>query len=100
MGATFHAGAREILAPELSVNGQIKSEIYHGRFGILTPVCDGKQYDGKAPLTEEELFLAEAIIELLKNKELQDTYRNKATEAIKDSSVESMVRKWLEAIIG
>lgn len=96
----FHSGAREILAPELPVNGQIKAEIYQGRFGILTPVCDGKQYDGKAPLTEEELFLAEAIIELLKNKQLQENYKNRTAEAIKDSSVESMVRKWLEVIVG
>ena len=94
----FRSGAREILAPELPINEQIKDTIYKAKFGVLTPVCNGKQYNGKAPLTDEELFLAEGIITLLQDKELQMDYRKRSDEAVKKLSIEIMVQKWLEVI--
>lgn len=94
----FHSGAREILAPELPINEQVKAGILESNFGILTPVCDGRQYDGKTPLTKEEEFLAEAIIRLLADKEMQSAYRKKAEDAVKNLEVETMVKKWLEVI--
>lgn len=96
----FRSGAREILAPELPVEGQIEKRMYEASYGILTPVCDGKYYDGNTPLTEEELILAEAIISVLKDDELRVSYKRKAEEAVSELYVEKMVKKYLEIIEG
>jgi glycosyltransferase involved in cell wall biosynthesis len=94
----FHSGAREILAPELPIEELEKTRIRKVKYGILTPVCDGTKYDAKTPLTKEERLLAEAIIMLLSDKELQNEYRRKAPGAVAQLDSETMVKKWLKAI--
>lgn len=96
----FHSGAREILEPGLPVEEQIHFGIIEGEYGILVPVCDGKMYNGNKPLTEEEKTLAEAIIRMLGNKELQKHYKKKAQQVVKKFTVEEMTKKWLEVIEG
>lgn len=96
----FRSGAREILAPNLPVNEQFYSEMQEVEYGILTPVCDGKLYDGKELLTEEEHLLAKAIIKLIQNKDLQQQYKENMENAIKDLDVKNMTQKWLEVIEG
>ncbi len=98
VSADFHSGAREILAPELPIEELEKREIIKAQYGILVPVCDGKQYDGTVPLTKEEKLLAEAIVMMLSDKELQQQYREKAAEAVSHLDSETMVKKWLEVI--
>lgn len=96
----FRSGAREILAPELPVEGQIKSEVREASYGLLSPVCDGKQYDGKTPLTKEEVLLAEAILRLLQDEKLQQKYRIKCDKAVESLDIMHMIREWLEIIEG
>lgn len=98
VSADFHSGAREILAPELPMEELEKSRIRKVQYGILVPVCDGRQYDGTVPLTKEEKLLAEAIVLMLSDKELQQQYRRKASEAVAHLDSETMVKKWLEVI--
>ena len=94
----FRSGAREILAPELPIGEQLKSEMQEVEYGILTPVCTGVQYNGEIPLTDEELMLAKGILALAQDAQLQKTYRIKSQEAVKRMSVETMVDRWLEVI--
>lgn len=94
----FRSGAREILAPELPITEQIVHEIKAVSYGLLLPVCDGKQYSGKEPLTEEELLLAKAIIKMLSSTELQEKYQKSARNALRGLDTMSMVRKWIEVI--
>jgi len=96
----FRSGAREILAPQLPVNEQVETGICEAEYGILTPVCDGKQYDAKAPLTKEELYLAEAILRLLQNEKLLEQYKERSDRAVKEFDITHMTREWLETIEG
>lgn len=94
----FRSGAREILAPELPIEGYLDSEIKECSYGVLSPVCDGKKYDGTAPLTQEETLLAQAMIQLLQNTDMQQLYREKAVNAVEKFGIECMTKKWLEII--
>lgn len=96
----FRSGAREILAPRLSVCEQTEDVILEGDFGLLTPVCDGKQYDGRTELTTQERFLAEAVLRLLKEKRLREQYSKKSAEAVKNLDTKRMTEKWLEIMKG
>ena len=41
----FHSGAREILAPDMDIFGERVTQVIETRYGILTPLCSGKQYN-------------------------------------------------------
>jgi len=63
-------------------------------YGILFPVCDGKLYGAKDPLTKEENTLALGISKLLENKELREEYKIKALERVKDFSKERIIPEY------
>jgi len=91
-------GPREILAPHTNINYQTK-DIEYAEYGILTPVDDEKLYSANAPLTFEEKILSQAILALLKNKNLQDKYKQKSLERARDFDVKKIIKQW-EKIIG
>lgn len=83
-------GTREILAPNTDLelcNNSITKEEY----GILVPVIKNE---------EDENLLSEAIIEILKDKDLREKYSNKSTKRIKDFSKEEIMKKWINLIEG
>jgi len=59
------SGPREILAPDTNVNFQLKEGVEKAKYGILFSIGDINS-------------LSRAIIEILNNKELEKTYREKA----------------------
>lgn len=94
----FHSGAREMLAPEISIKGQPITEITETKYGILTPICSGKMYKEKEPLELAEVKLAEAILLLLKNKEKNQYYRKQSEKRREKLGIESIVKNWVRVI--
>ena len=94
----FESGAREILAPQTDVNYQNMSEIEHGEYGILIPVCDETEYDAAAELTKEEIILAQAIMLMMQNEDLRNDYKKKAFVRAQQLSINSAVEQWIDAI--
>lgn len=91
------AGPREIIAPNTNVKISTQ-EIEYGEFGVLTPVCDGKKYDGFTSLTKEENFLAEAVIEVLSHNEINKKYAEASLQRIKEFSPEVISEEWINLI--
>ena len=86
--AADYDGVREILAPDMDRNKAVH-EVEYAAYGILTPVCDGIQYQAEDELTEEERILARAMIAMLQSKDLQREYaqRAKARSKVYDSKL-------------
>jgi len=87
------SGPREILAPETDINIEAQ-DIEYNKFGILVPVCDGIMYRYDEELTKEEELLSSSIINLLKNKEIQEKYAVEAFNRVKDFSKENIIKNW------
>ena len=95
----FRTGAREILAPDMVESGRNVEAVEEVEYGILTPVCSGKQYtDCAAPLEQSEKYLAEAIVMLLMDKEKRDEYRKKSRLRSETLGIDKVVNEWLELI--
>lgn len=92
------SGPREILAPDTDFKKILKDNIEHAEYGVLTPVCDGKLYSEKDPLTNEEKLLADSIIGLLNDSELLKHYQNQSKKRANDFKPEEIVDEWLELI--
>jgi len=92
------AGPREILAPDTDFRKEIKDDIEYAKYGVLTPVCDGKKYGADDPLTKEEELLAEAIMNLLEKKGIRKKYSKRSKERAQDFHPELIVKQWMEII--
>ncbi|MSU02125.1 glycosyltransferase [Tissierella pigra] len=91
------SGPREILAPETDINLQ-SMKIEYAQHGILVPVCDGNQYNHEEPLTKEEDIMADAILELLDDKELYERYTNEALKRVRDFEINTVIKEWENVI--
>lgn len=95
----FRTGARELLAPELDVQGNGIEDIVEAEYGILTPLCSGRQYqDLQEPLEAAERYLAEAMIKLLTDDEKRNKYREKSKIRRESLKIETMISRWIEVI--
>lgn len=70
----------------------------NGKFGILTPVLDGRFYKVSDPLTPEEHFLADEIIKLLEDDKLKIWYSKKGSERIMDFDMDHSIREYEKII--
>jgi glycosyltransferase involved in cell wall biosynthesis len=86
-------GPREILAPQNIGDNQI-NDIENAEFGLLVPVCDGRFYKASVPLTKEERILANAIIQILSNKELNEHYSKAGAQRAYDFDVKKIVEEY------
>ena len=98
IAADFQTGAREILAPELVGDKTEIRDVYLAQYGILTPVCSGKQYEGKDELETAEVKMADAITMILLDEEKRRYYASKSIERSKDLGIESVIQKWIEVV--
>ncbi len=97
----FHAGAREILAPDLIEENNVIEGITEVSYGMLTPVCSGKQYkDMNEPLETAENYLAQAIVRMLTNEEKMSEYGAKSKQRREFLKMDAIVNKWVELIEG
>ena len=95
----FRTGARELLAPEVDVQGNGIEDIVEAEYGILTPLCSGRQYqDLQEPLEAAERYLAEAMIKLLTDDEKRNKYREKSKIRRESLKIETMISRWIEVI--
>lgn len=90
----FKTGAREILAPELLKNHIELSSVNRCSYGVVTPICSGNKYSADKPLEESEFLLADAIIELLKDDDLRENYRNRSIERGRYFGIDEAIKKW------
>lgn len=97
VSADCKSGPREILAPDTSIELEAQG-IEHAEYGVLVPVCDGEMYGHDEPLTDEERMLGEAIVGMLKSKDLAKGYSGKALERVADLDMTNIVKLWEELI--
>lgn len=92
------SGPREILAPSEFDNENMDYQVDEDRYGILTPVCDGKRYNGTDKVTIEETVIAESILSLLKDSNLWNHFSNQSQHRIKDFAISKIIKEW-ESVI-
>lgn len=89
-------GAREIFAPGTNpIEDCVKDKIDKAEFGILTPIPSGIQHNAWENLETAEVLMAEAMAELLDNKELYMNYKKQAKKRSESFSIENSVKAWL-----
>ncbi|MDD3137778.1 MAG: glycosyltransferase [Lachnospiraceae bacterium] len=98
IAADFHSGAREILAPQMDVLGERTREMTEMSYGILTPICSGRRYEGQEPLEHAEQCLADAMVEMLQNGEKRRYYQNQSKIRKEDLDIKTVVQKWVDTI--
>lgn len=79
------SGPREILAPDTSIDFQLKEGIEKTKYGILFSVGNVDS-------------LNKAIKQILDNEELKETYKEKAYERVHDFAVEKIVEQYKEIL--
>lgn len=95
----FRTGAREILAPDLDIHGNSIVNIVEAEYGILTPLCSGKQYrDPDTPLEQAEQCLAKAMIKLLLDGNMRTAYQQKSKSRSEMLKIESVIDQWIDVI--
>lgn len=94
VSADCKSGPREILAPATDIDYQTV-DIEYADYGLLVPVCDGVFHDSNLSLTTEEEMLAQAVIELLTDKDLNNKYSQAALERVEDFRIEQVIEQWL-----
>lgn len=82
------SGVREILAPKTDINYRNKN-MTKEEYGILVPIMNKEKAVN---------YLADAIVEMLQDKKLNDYYRKQSRKRIKDFSKEKKMREWLNIV--
>ena len=92
------AGNREILAPKTDVMKHTdKMEL--AEYGIIVPVGDGKYYELE-DLNSWEIELKNAMVKMLKNKDIREKYIKQSQIRIKDFKRENIIEQWYNLIEG
>lgn len=94
----FKTGARELLSPELLFNGQVIDTVTECQYGLLTPICSGKQYTADEPLEKGEMELVKALIKLLSDDELNNRYRKLSVARGRELDIKNTVVKWVNLL--
>ena len=93
------SGPKEILAPSLKIDEDIKDYIY-APYGIITKrfsnFNESKEFDEN--LTNEEILFADAIEKIHTDENLRNEYSLKSLERIKDFSKENILKEWEDLI--
>jgi len=92
------SGPREILEPSLKTSDSATSKMILGKYGILVPPMDGRNYSSKDSLTTEEKILAQSVIQILKDRDLLEYYKDQSNKRIIDFQKEQIISEW-ESII-
>ncbi|WP_027339032.1 glycosyltransferase [Halonatronum saccharophilum] len=89
------AGPREILAPNTDIRKSTKA-IEYAKYGILVPVCDGVKYNYNDSLTTNEEYLSQAVIDLIKNRDIMNIYINLFEERLNDFKIKKIINEWVD----
>jgi len=91
------SGPREILAPNTDFEYQTKAPEF-ASYGVLMPPFEVKFKGAKEPLEEKELMWVDVIKRLLKDKNLRESYAQKATERAKEFDIVNIIKEWKEIL--
>lgn len=91
-------GAREILAPQTNYHVKVKNRIEKAEYGILTPVCDGKNRGVNEHLSNEEKLMAEAIRKVITDPKLNTHYRYAALKRARQLDIRTIASEWIRVI--
>ena len=82
------SGVREIIAPKTDINYR-NNNMTKEEYGILVPI-----------MKEEEAinYLADAIVEMLQDKKINNYYRKQSRKRIKDFSKDKKMKEWLNIV--
>lgn len=94
----FQSGCREILAPQTDIEFEQKEQLEKAEYGIIVPVCSGREYEGLEPLERAEELLLNGMLEIIENEELAQKYRAGARGRAGDFAMDECVRQWLEVV--
>ena len=86
------SGPREILAPDTVCTKKTEITEY-AEYGILVPECSGET-EPVRELEENEIRLADAMIELIENAELRQHYAGKSKERAEQFRPEDIAEQW------
>ncbi len=99
IASDFRTGAREIIAPELLDDKKLVNKAIDCKYGILTPICSGEEYDGSMKLEPAELELANAMIRVLSDDKLATELAEKSIERSKTLDIKNAVDEWISVIV-
>jgi len=86
-------GPREILAPETDFMYETKISEYSS-YGVLMPVLNNKKKTANDLFSEEEIIWSNIIINLYKDKDTCNKYKEKSIERIKHLDIEFIIPEW------
>lgn len=92
----YRCGAREILSPKTDFKKKVRNNIEYCEYGILVPVFDGVRYKYEDKITLEEKLMANAINDLIGDKNRKKYYADKAAERSKDFEINNVINEWKE----
>ncbi|AKI96527.1 glycosyltransferase [Kosmotoga pacifica] len=91
------SGPREIINPGFDRTSG--SKIEYGKYGVLVPKCDERFKETGEDYSEEEHILGEAIVELLRNKELRDRYAKNGMKRAEDFDLSIMAKLYEKVLL-
>src|SRR5699024_1090823 len=88
------SGPREIIAPKEFYTNYFNYELDNDRYGLLVPVFDGQWHDSNESLTAEEEVMANTLIQLLQDGEINHYFSKKSQERIQDFKINKHIKQW------
>lgn len=95
---TDFPGARELVAPETPIEQRVRENVEKAEFGMLIPVCDDVQYRANVALSNQEIAMADAIIEMAQSSQIQEEYREKGLLRAQQLDMKKVIKQWVELI--
>lgn len=89
------SGSVEIIEPSLD-NKEVV-EVHHGKYGVITPRFE-RNMDFSSSIGEKEEMVASSVVNLLKNPEKMDHYKEMSELRNMDFSIEEITRQWEDII--
>ncbi|MBP5608441.1 MAG: glycosyltransferase, partial [Lachnospiraceae bacterium] len=90
------SGPREVLAPGSDIHKLLKDKAEYAQYGILVPSCARDERRG--PLSNNEMLLKEAVIELMYDEDIRKRYSDRSLECAERFSSEKISSRWTELI--
>ena len=97
LSTNFESGADEIVASN-GIPNKERNSITEHEYGILVPIGDGEQYSAHAPLTHEELIMAQAILKIYGDKKARNMYSKKGKKRAVEFDVGLVIKEWEELL--
>lgn len=94
----FKTGAREIIAPKLLLSNVRIDRATECEYGIITPLLSGTMYKGGEPWESQEMELADAIVRMIQDEELNNRYRRKSAQWADSFNIREVVKKWVSIV--